>query len=111
MVHLVFDLLDLYVDVVVLVNFVEIVFQVDLLVVHYQGDLASHPIDLVDLAAEDFDQVVLVLVLLFDLVHLDSLAVDMKAVAFATMVENLDLAPRSSLLEYQLDFVQSSYPV
>ena len=37
--------LDLYVDVAELVNFVEIVFRVDLLVDHYQGDLSLVQID------------------------------------------------------------------
>ena len=60
MVHQVFDLLDLYVGVVELVNFVEIVFRVDLLVDRYQGDLAFVQIDQVVLLVEDFDQVVLV---------------------------------------------------
>ena len=60
MVHQVVDLLDLYVDVVELVNFVEIVFRVDLLVDRYQGDLALVQIDQAVLLVEDFDQVVLV---------------------------------------------------
>ena len=60
MVHQVFDLLDLYVGVVELVNFVEIVFRVDLLVDRYQGDLAFVQIDQVVLLVEHFDQVVLV---------------------------------------------------
>ena len=60
MVHQVFDLLDLYVGVVELVNFVEIVFRVDLLVDRYQGDLAFVQIDQTVLLVEDFDQVVLV---------------------------------------------------
>ena len=59
-VHQVFDLLDLYVDVVELVNFVEIVFRVDLLVDRYQGDLALVQIDQAVLLVEDFDQAVLV---------------------------------------------------
>ena len=59
-VHQVFDLLDLYVDVVELVNFVEIVFRVDLLVDRYQGDLALVQIDQAVLLVEDFDQVALV---------------------------------------------------
>ena len=59
-VHQVFDLLDLYVGVVELVNFVEIVFRVDLLVDRYQGDLAFVQIDQTVLLVEDFDQVVLV---------------------------------------------------
>ena len=57
MVHQAFDLLDLYVDVVVLVNFVEIVVRVDLLVDRYQGGLALVQIDQVVLLVEDFDQV------------------------------------------------------
>jgi len=56
-VHQAFDLLDLYVDVVVLVNFVEIVFRVDLLVDRYQGGLALVQIDQAVLLVEDFDQV------------------------------------------------------
>ena len=52
--------MDLYVDVVELVNFVEIVFRLDLLVVHYQGDHALAPIDRLVLLAADFDQVALV---------------------------------------------------
>ena len=59
-VHQAFDWLNLYVDVVVLVNFVEIVFRVDLLVDHYQGDLALVQIDQAVLLVEDFDQVALV---------------------------------------------------
>ena len=57
MVHQAFDWLDLYVDVVVLVNFVEIVVRVDLLVDRYQGGLALVQIDQVVLLVEDFDQV------------------------------------------------------
>ena len=59
MVHQAFGL-DLYVDAAELVNFVEIVFRVDLLVDHYQGDLALVQIDQAALLVVDFDQVALV---------------------------------------------------
>ena len=58
MVPLAFELLGLYVDVAELVNFVEIVFRVDLLV--DQGGLESVQIDQMDLLVGDFDQVALV---------------------------------------------------
>lgn len=58
MVPLAFELLGLYVDVAELVNFVEIVFRVDLLV--DQGGLESVQIDQMVLLVGDFDQVALV---------------------------------------------------
>jgi hypothetical protein len=58
LVPLAFELLGLYVDVAELVNFVEIVFRVDLLV--DQGGLESVQIDQMALLVGDFDQVALV---------------------------------------------------